>query len=114
MRGKDEEHSEAVTEPSEGVEEKDPSRSVLSDEEVEKSKGHRVAREHVVPTRSNPLQTHPSSRPYDVGIVQTIGPSSVRTRPEYQLYKGCSKKPIIPFVRIGAQKLYFKTHLQSR
>ena len=56
-----EEDTKAVAEPGEGVEEVDPPGSVLGDEEVEESEGHCVAREHVVPTRPDPLHTEPSS-----------------------------------------------------
>ena len=59
MSCKDEEDTKAVAEPGEGVEEIYPPRSVLCDEEVEESEGDSVAREHVVSTRPDTLQTKP-------------------------------------------------------
>ena len=69
MGCKDEEDTKAIAKPGEGVEEEDSSGGVLSDEEVKKGEGDSVAREHVVPTCSHTLQTHPCARPNNVGIV---------------------------------------------
>ena len=48
MRRQDEEHSKAVEQPSEGVEEIDSTTRVLRDEEVQQSQRHSVTGEHVV------------------------------------------------------------------
>ena len=69
MGCKDEEDAKAITKPGEGVEEEDPPGGVLSDKEVKKGEGDSVAREHVVPTCSHTLQTHPCTRPNNVGVV---------------------------------------------
>ena len=59
MGCKDKEDAKAVAEPGECVEEIDPPGSVLSDEEVEESERDSVAREHVVSTSPDTLQTKP-------------------------------------------------------
>ena len=53
VSGQDEEDSKAIAEPSECVEEEDPSTGVFRDEEVEKGERDGVAREHIVTARSN-------------------------------------------------------------
>ena len=59
MGCKDEEDTKTVAEPCEGVEEIYSPRSVLGDEEVEESERDSVAREHVVSTSPDTLQTKP-------------------------------------------------------
>ena len=59
MGCKDEEDAKAVAEPGECVEEIYPPRSVLCDQEVEEIVGDSVAREHVVSTSPDTLQTKP-------------------------------------------------------
>ena len=51
--GQDKEDSKAIAEPSECVEEEDPSTGVFRDEEVEKGERDGVAREHIVTARSH-------------------------------------------------------------
>ena len=98
VSGQDEEDSKAIAEPSECVEEEDPPAGVFSDEEVEESQRDSVAREHVVPTGSDPcsgktgqlfslsspppqpeltLQRQSCSRPNNEGFVQSAGPTSI-------------------------------------
>ena len=57
VRRQDEEDAEAVAEPGESMEEKDPATGVLCDEEVEQGEGDGVAGEHVVATRSHSLES---------------------------------------------------------
>ncbi len=53
MRGQDKEDAEGVDDPGEGVQEVDPARGVLGDEEVQQGDGARVAAEHVVAAGAN-------------------------------------------------------------
>ena len=53
VSGQDEEDSKAIAEPSECMEEEDPSTGVFRDEEVEKCERDSVPGEHIVTTRSN-------------------------------------------------------------
>ena len=77
MSSKDEEDTKAVAEPCERVEEIDPPRGVLRDEEVEESERDCVTGEHVVTTSPDALETKTRTRPYYVGVVQTVGPGPI-------------------------------------
>ena len=83
MGCEDEEDAKAVAEPGESVEKIDPPGSVLSDEEVEESERDGVAREHVVPTSPDTLQTEACTWPDYVRIVQAVGPRAVWSRSEW-------------------------------
>ena len=81
MGSQDEEDTKTVAEPGEGMEEIDPSGRILSDEEVEESERDGVTREHVVPTSPYTLETKSGTRPYYVGVVQTVGPGPIWSGP---------------------------------
>ncbi len=87
MGGKDEEHTEDVADPGEGVQEVDPPCRVLRNEEVQQGQRDRVAREHVVPARADTLKSHPGSRPDDERVVQLVPDVTVRSRLALQSWK---------------------------